>query len=53
MMQTNRSVVRDAMTARLLVEDAEIGVDEFLSSVDNYLAAGSSGQTLKKDTVDS
>ena len=37
--ETNRSVVRDAMTARLLVEDAEIGVDEFLSSVDNYLAA--------------
>ena len=29
--ETNRSVVRDAMTARLLVEDAEIGVDEFLS----------------------
>ena len=52
--ETNRSVVRDAMTARLLVEDAEIGVDEFLSSVDNYLAAWKlRTTTLKKDTVDS
>lgn len=37
--ETNRSVVKDAMTARLLVEDAEIGVAEFLSSVEKYLAA--------------
>lgn len=37
--ETNRSVVKDAMTARLLDEDAEIGVAEFLSSVEKYLAA--------------